>query len=102
MVQTGGGTLTLTGSNTYSGTTTVNAGTLQIGGGGATGSVPGGVADNGTLAFNRSDSFTYSSVISGSGGLVQAGAGKLTLTGGNTYAGTTAVNAGGALRSATA
>ena len=86
--------MTLTGSNTYSGATTVNAGTLQIGNGGTTGSVAGAIADNATVVFNRSDSPSCGGVISGSGNLVQAGAGTLTLTGSNTYTGGTAINAG--------
>ena len=44
----------------------------------------GNVTDNGTLAFDRSDNVTFGSIISGSGGLSQLGAGTLTLTGANT------------------
>ena len=39
----------LTGANTYTGGTTISAGTLQIGNGGTTGSVAGNVVDNGVL-----------------------------------------------------
>ena len=45
----------LTGANTYTGGTTISAGTLQIGNGGTTGSIAGNVTDNGTLVFNRSE-----------------------------------------------
>ena len=55
LVQLGSGALTLTGNNTYSGGTTISAGTLQIGNGGTSGSITGNVTDNGTLAFDRSD-----------------------------------------------
>ncbi|WP_174247511.1 autotransporter-associated beta strand repeat-containing protein, partial [Methylocapsa sp. S129] len=92
--KTGLGTLVLTGTDTYAGGTTISAGTLQIGNGGASGSIAGDVTDNAMLAFNRSDSVTFAGVISGSGGLQQNGAGTLTLTGANTYSGGTTINAG--------
>ncbi len=94
VAQIGTGTTVLTGANTYVGTTTISAGALQIGDGGASGSLGGGdVLDNGTLIFDRADPITVGNAISGSGGLVQSGA-DLTLTGANSYAGTTAVTAG--------
>ena len=55
LVKAGTGTLSLTGTNTYSGGTTISAGTLQVGNGGTTGSIVGDVIDNGALALNRSD-----------------------------------------------
>ncbi|MEO5914395.1 MAG: autotransporter-associated beta strand repeat-containing protein [Luteolibacter sp.] len=89
-------TWTLTNANTYTGTTTVSAGTLQIGNGGTSGSIPStaAVVDNATLAFNRSDSLTVANIISGAGVVVQAGTGTTTLSGANTYTGNTIVNAG--------
>ena len=90
----GSRTITLTGNNTYTGDTTITAGTLQIGNGGTTGSVAGNIVNNGTLAFNRSDAVTYAGTISGSGNLVQAGAGMLTISGTAGYAGSTTINAG--------
>ncbi len=94
LTQAGGGTLILTGANTYSGGTTISAGTLQIGNGGTTGSIAGDVANNGVLAFNRSDSVTYAGAVSGTGALTQAGSGTLILTGANTYTGGTTISAG--------
>ncbi len=90
----GAGTLTLTADNTYSGGTTISNGTLQIGGGGTSGWIAGGVTNNGTLAFNRSDNITFSNVISGAGALQQLGGGTLTLTASNTYSGGTTINNG--------
>ena len=63
----GPGTQILAGSNTYSGLTTITAGTLQIGNSGTTGSIDNtsGVVDNGVLAFNRTDTVTLATSISG-------------------------------------
>lgn len=94
LTKSGTGVLVLTGANTYAGGTTINAGTLQIGNGGAAGSVSGDVADNGVLTFNRSDAVSFAGVISGSGDLEQAGTGTLTLGGANSYTGGTTVSAG--------
>ena len=92
--QNGAGTTILTADNTYTGGTTINAGTLQLGNGGTAGSIVGNVLNNGTLAFNRSDAVTFGGVISGTGALQQNGAGSTNLTAANTYTGATTVNAG--------
>jgi autotransporter-associated beta strand protein/T5SS/PEP-CTERM-associated repeat protein len=92
----GPGTLILTGSNTYTGGTTIAGGTLQLGNGGASGSIVGNVTDNGIFAINRSDTFAFGGVISGSGAFAQIGPGTTILTAVNTYGGGTAIN-GGAL-----
>ena len=66
-----------------------------MGSGGATGSISSGtVADNGALEFNLSGNTTFSSAVSGTGSLVQAGGGVLILTGSNTYTGGSTINAG--------
>ena len=70
------GTLILTGSNTYTGGTTVDCGsTLQIGNGGASGSIAGNVylANGSTLAFSRSDNIVFGGKITdeGQGNLLQ-------------------------------
>src|SRR5271165_7365060 len=93
LTKNGGGTLILTGTDAYGGTT-INAGTLQIGAGGITGSITGSISNDGTLVFDRSDSVTFNGAISGTGDLVQQGGGTLILTGNSTYTGGTTVNAG--------
>lgn len=90
----GAGTLRVTGNNTYTGGTTISAGTLQLGSGGTTGSIVGDVVDNGTLAFDRSDTVTFSGLISGNGAVAQWGTGTTILAGNNTYAGGTTISAG--------
>src|SRR5271166_5355040 len=98
LVQLGTGTTILTGNNTYTGSTKINAGTLQIGNGGTSGSIAGNVSDNANFAFNRSDSITFGGVISGTGALVQMGSGTLTLTADNSYGGGTTINTGSTLQ----
>ena len=93
----GAGTLTLHADNVYAGGTTITAGTLQLGagaGGAATGSISGNVANNGTLAFNRGNTYTFGGLISGSGGVTQLGNGATVLTANNTYTGGTTITAG--------
>ena len=99
LAKLGSGTLTLTGSNTFTGRTTVAAGTLQVGSGGVAGSLasssPISIASGATLAFNRSDAYggNVSNVVSGAGGLVLS-SGTLTLSGSNSYSGGTQLTAG--------
>ena len=88
-----GSLLILAADNSYSGGTTVSAGVLQVGKGGTTGRV-GDVLDNATLSFNRSDSYSYGGIVSGSGALHQNGSGTLSLTGLSTYTGNTTVSQG--------
>src|SRR5271165_659358 len=92
--QSGSGTTIFTGDSTYTGGTTISAGTLQLGNGGTTGSIVGNVTDNGTLAFDRSDAVTFSGVISGTGSLLQLGSNTLTLAGNSAYTGGTTISAG--------
>ena len=99
LTKDGAGTIVLTSNaNSWAGGATIAAGTLQLGNGGASGNLPGAsaIANNGTLAFNRSDQFTFGNLVTGTGGLSQIGAGTTILTANNSYAGPTSVT-GGAL-----
>lgn len=90
-----GGTLILTGDNSYAGGTRISGGALQIGDGGASGSIRGDVANDGTLVFRRSDDVAFAGVVSGAGTLAQQGAGTLSLTGDSSaFAGASEVRAG--------
>ncbi len=96
ITQVGTGTLTLTANNTLKGQVTISAGTLQLGTGGAAGSISNAVsvADNGTLVFNTTGTVGYPKPISGTGRLVQAGAGTLVIATNETYGGSTTVSNG--------
>ncbi len=116
------GTLNLNAANTYSGTTTVNAGTLAYGvnnaiasgavtvsggtlsiGGfsdtvGAVSLTSGSITGSGGTLTGTSfavESGTVSAILGGSGvALTKSTGGSVTLSGANTYTGTTTVNAG--------
>ena len=100
----GAGTVALTNANTYLGTTTtITAGTLQLGDGGATGSIATtsaiSVANGATFAVKQSDTVTQGAdfsgaAISGAGGFTQAGAGTTVLTAANTFTGQTTITGG--------
>lgn len=96
----GAGRWTLTGNSTYTGGTTVSAGTLQLGNGGTAGMVGSGdvaISSGATLVTNRSDSFSINNNITGAGSLIvsNASGGSTTLTSSaNTYSGGTTVSSG--------
>ncbi|WP_052293836.1 Ig-like domain-containing protein [Azospirillum sp. B510] len=124
LTKTGSGMLTLSGSNSYSGATTISAGTVALQGGssigdtsavtvsaGATllfddsvsetiGSLAGDgtvTLNNGTLTMGENDASTlFSGVIreDQAGNILKMGSGTLTLSGSNTYTGTTTVRGG--------
>ncbi|MDB6070978.1 MAG: uncharacterized protein JWL81_2149, partial [Verrucomicrobiales bacterium] len=97
VVKSGTATTILAGDNTYTGGTTISAGTLQIGNGGSTG-LPGkgdtAIASGATLSFNRSGASAYTGVLSGAGSLRSDGPGQTTLTRTNSYSGGTIISQG--------
>ncbi|MNR79941.1 Outer membrane protein B precursor [compost metagenome] len=124
ILKSGAGTLTLTGANSYTGGTTINAGTLAIGAGAnlsSTGAVnlagtgtldisAGGNQTIGTLAgvagssvalgsntlsFGSGNDSDFNGSIVGNGGLVKNGTGMQTLGGVSTFGGGVILNAGG-------
>lgn len=99
LVMNGTGTLILRQANTFSGTITINAGSLNFGNGSTTGSAgsSSGITNNATLTFNRTNTITQGTdfpVINGSGVLIQAGSGTTILNVSNGYTGETRINAG--------
>ncbi|OLL27507.1 hypothetical protein BTH42_32205 [Burkholderia sp. SRS-W-2-2016] len=94
VAQIGTGRTILTAANTYTGGTTISAGTLQLGNGGASGSIAGDVTDNGVLAFDRSNDLQFDGTISGTGSVAQTGSGRSILTAVNPYTGGTTVSHG--------
>jgi len=90
-VKTGGGTLTLSGANGYTGTTTISDGTLKLG---ASGVIPDGTgAGNVTINFSTLDLNGFNETVNGltGNGTVDnvAGGGSSLLTIGNNNQGTT-------------
>lgn len=92
----------LSGNNTYTGTTNVTGGVLQLGKGGTTGNAGNGTAitisTGATVRTNRSDLIELGQLISGAGSLdvanTSTGITSLTRAAGNTYTGGTTVNSG--------
>jgi autotransporter-associated beta strand protein len=96
------GTIVLTATNNaWSGNTAINTGSiLQIGDGGANGSIGGtNIQVDGTLTFLSSTNLLITNTISGAGALNQSGSGLLTLAGINSsYSGTATIRGNGTLR----
>jgi len=96
LVKNGTGTLVIKNTNPYTGLTTINAGTLQLGDGVTDGSIAGtsSITNEGTLVYNRAGLLTEGVVISGAGALVKSGPGTQKFTAASDYFGPTSVTAG--------
>ncbi len=90
LTKAGAGTLILTGTNLYTGGTTVSAGTLQ----GNMTSVQGNILNNGSVVFDQGTTGTYAGNMNGTGNLIKENTGLLILSGTNSYSGGTTINAG--------
>ncbi|EGF4390220.1 AIDA autotransporter-like protein ShdA, partial [Salmonella enterica subsp. enterica serovar Meleagridis] len=90
VVKSGDDTLTLSGTNSYTGGTTISGGTLVATNVEALGT--GDVTNNATLELNTGGDFTNN--ISGSGQVVKSGDETLTLSGANSYTGGTLISSG--------
>ena len=95
LTKTNSGALTILTTNNYSGVTIISQGVLQLGNGATSGSIGTNVIQNsGALVLDLPGSNTFTNVISGTGGLVQAGSGTLTLVTSNSYSGGTTISNG--------
>lgn len=98
LAKTGADTVVLTSANNaWGGSTTVAAGTLQLGSAwdAANGSLPDlPIVNNGALSFMGYLSFTNTTGITGTGTLAKRGDGVLTLTASNSFAGNVTTGSG--------
>ena len=94
----GAGPVAFTGTNTYTGGTTVDIHSTLIG---TTASLTGPITDNWIVQFNQSTNGTYAGNISGTGGVEISNTGIITMTGANNYTGSTLVDAGSVLMGTT-
>ena len=95
-VKQGNGVLQLTKASNYTNETLIKEGTILLTGAGSLGSGAVTLGGNGDayLTYAVTGDQTVANVISGKGTITQKGAGNVTLSGNNTYTGTTNVESG--------
>jgi fibronectin-binding autotransporter adhesin len=122
LTKAGAGTVTLSATNTYTGVTTINAGTIAVAADAGLGAAPGAATPGkltfgggtlrttasftltanrgialtgpGTISTDPGTTLTYGGIIAGASTLTKAGTGTLILSGANAYTGATALSAG--------
>lgn len=99
LTRTGGfASVVLAANNNYEGTTTLSAGTTQVGNGGSTGTLGSGpLVNNASLTFNRSGTYSLPQAISGTGGFSFTGGATYTLAGAHSGSGAISVSSSSTL-----
>ena len=92
LTKAGTGRLVVSGAHTFSGGTTLTAGSIEVRATAALGTGP--VANAGTLVLAPTTALTLANTLSGTGALAQTSGGTSTLAGANTFSGPVAVSAG--------
>ena len=98
ITKNGAGTLSLTSTanNLQTNAIDINAGVVELGGAGRliNGNYSGNITNDGIFRHNSTNDQTLNGIISGTGAIEKDNSGTLTLTGANTYSGTTTVSGG--------
>lgn len=93
LTKTNSGVLIILTANDYNGVTAIAQGTVQLGNGISSGALGNSsIVDNGLLLMQPPGGSTLGNPISGTGQLLQAGPGAVTLTASNSYSGGTTIN----------
>ena len=99
LTRTGGfASVVLSANNSYLGSTTLSAGTTQVGNAGSTGTLGAGdILNNASLSFNRSGTYSLAQAISGTGSFGFTGGAAYTLAGAHTGTGAISVSSSSSL-----